>query len=47
MVSLLLHVETKLKIRIDSHELANVVKVGDLLDLVEEKLAAPAIQQAA
>ena len=47
MVSLLLQIETKLRIDIESPELADVVRVGDLLDLLERKLAALPSRQAA
>lgn len=38
MVSLLLHIETRLGICVQSQELASIAKVGDLLDLIERKL---------
>lgn len=47
MVSLLLQIETKLGIDIESSELADVALVGDLLDLLERKLTALPSQRAA
>lgn len=39
MVSLVLHVEMRLQVPIDSSELHGVTTVGNLLDLLEKKLA--------
>jgi acyl carrier protein len=39
MVSLLLHVENALHLNIDTQELGNLETVGQLLDLLENKLA--------
>lgn len=39
VVGLVMQVERQLRIRLDSEELAQVVTVGDLLDLLETKLA--------
>lgn len=39
MVSLLLHVENELNVNIDTQELGNLETVGQLLDLLEKKLA--------
>jgi acyl carrier protein len=47
MVSLVLHVEMRLNLPIDSSELQSVVTVGDLLDLLERKQAAPDRHRAA
>jgi acyl carrier protein len=47
MVSLVLHVEMRLGQPINSNELQNVVTVGDLLDLLESKLALPGARRAA
>ena len=42
LVSLVVQVENKFHIKISTEELKNVKKVGDLLDLLQGKLAAPA-----
>jgi acyl carrier protein len=47
MVSLVLHVETRLNLPIDSAELQHVVTVGDLLNLLERKQATSDRQHAA
>lgn len=47
MVSLVLHLETRLDLPIDSGELQGIVSVGDLLDLLERKQAAPVRHRAA
>ena len=47
LVSLILHIETRLQVHIDSSELDNVTKVGDLLDLLQTKLVASAARHAA
>jgi acyl carrier protein len=47
MVSLILHVENRLKIEIDTEELNRAVTVGDLLDLLERNLAERGEQKAA
>ncbi|MCA1686051.1 MAG: acyl carrier protein [Planctomycetia bacterium] len=40
VVGLVMQVERQLRVRLDSEELVNVVTVGDLLDLLENKVAA-------
>ncbi len=47
MVSLVLHVEMRLQIPIDSSELHGVTTVGNLLDLLEKKLASKDARHAA
>lgn len=47
MVSLVLHVEMRLQIPIDSSELHGVTTVGNLLDLLEKKLASKDARRAA
>ena len=47
MVSLVLHVEMRLQIPIDSSELHGVTTVGNLLDLLEKKLASKDVRRAA
>jgi acyl carrier protein len=47
MVSLVLHVEMRLQVPIDSSELHGVTTVGNLLDLLEKKLATKDVRQAA
>lgn len=40
LLSVMLRIETQLGISLDSRELEQVVSVGDLLDLIQAKLAA-------
>jgi acyl carrier protein len=47
MVSLVLHVEMRLQVPIDSSELHGVTTVGNLLDLLEKKLASKDARHAA
>jgi acyl carrier protein len=47
MVSLVLHVEMRLQVPIDSSELHGVTTVGNLLDLLEKKLVAKDTRHAA
>jgi acyl carrier protein len=47
MVSLILHVEMRLQVPIDSSELQGVTTVGNLLDLLEKKLAVQNLRRAA
>jgi acyl carrier protein len=46
LISLVLRVQTDLKVDIGSKELESVVTVGDLLDLLQAKLPATAAQAA-
>lgn len=46
LVSLVMQIESRFRIRLDSQELQQVEKVGDLLDLIERKLQSPAAQAA-
>lgn len=47
MVSLVLKTEIRLDIQIDTSELSDVTTVGQMLDLLERKLADPAARMAA
>jgi acyl carrier protein len=47
MVSLILKTEVRLDIKIDSSELNGVSTVGQMLDLLQRKLAEPAQRKAA
>ncbi|MCR4414779.1 MAG: acyl carrier protein [Thermoguttaceae bacterium] len=47
MVSLILHIENRLKIEINTEELNRAATVGDLLDLLERNLAQKGEQKAA
>jgi len=47
LVSLVMQIESRFRIRLDSQELQQLEKVGDLLDLIERKLQSPAAAQAA
>lgn len=47
MVSLILKIEVRLGIKIDSSELSGVATVGQMLDLLQHKLADPADRLAA
>ncbi len=47
MVSLVLHVENRLKIEIDTDELNRAVTVGDLLDILQRNLALESQKKAA
>mgnify|MGYP000884166922 CR=1 FL=1 len=47
MVSTILQIEVQLQVHIDSSELENVATVGDLLDLLESKLATSDVRRAA
>jgi len=40
VVSLVMHIESRFRIRLPSEELEKLQRVGDLLDLLERKLAA-------
>jgi acyl carrier protein len=41
VVSIVMQIECRFRIRLTQQELEKVVKVGDLLDLIQAKLAAP------
>jgi len=47
MAGLVLHVESHFRIQIETELLERIVTVGDMLDVLEEKLAAKAGRQAA
>ena len=47
LVSLVMQVECQFRVRLSSEELAQLKTVGDLLDLMEAKLAAPPQSSAA
>jgi acyl carrier protein len=47
VVGLVMQVERQLRIRLSSEELEKIVTVGDLLNLLEEKLAQPLAAQPA
>jgi acyl carrier protein len=47
MVTLVFRIENRLGIEIKGEELGGLANVGDLLDLLEEKLAPPAMRKAA
>jgi acyl carrier protein len=47
MVSLILHTEVRLHVQIDSSRLSEVTTVGQLLDLLQEQLAAQSGREAA
>ncbi|GBD36805.1 Acyl carrier protein [bacterium HR36] len=47
LVSLVMQIESRYQIRLDSKELQSVEKVGDLLDLLERKVVASPAARAA
>lgn len=47
LVSLVLRIETRLKVQIHSGELEDIAKVGDLLDMLQGKLSGGAKRNAA
>lgn len=47
IVGLILRIENRFGITIDTEALENIVRVGDLVDLIEQKLAAASDSQAA
>ena len=47
MFSLIVEIQSKLKVKIASEDVTSIVTVGDLLDLLQAKIATPTATQAA
>jgi len=47
MAGLVLHIESRFGIQVETELLEKVASVGDLLDVLQQKLAAKAVKQAA